>query len=113
MLYFSTKAEVLQELSKIISTAKILPIFRFTVSDFEKNKNIIVSDIQQFFSDEKLIIRSSAKTEDNFETSNAGKYESILNIPKSNSDKISEAIINVIGSYDKYLESDEFLFSQC
>ncbi len=109
MLSFSTKASVLEELSKVITTANILPLLKFTVGEFELEKNEIIINIQQTFSEEKLIIRSSAKAEDNFETSNAGKFDSILNINKNEPDKIKEAIGNVIASYESYLESNEVL----
>ena len=56
--------------------------------------------------DSKVAIRSSSLSEDNFKTSNAGKYDSFLNIEISNTKKLQEKIDQVILSYsgDKILK---------
>ena len=53
------------------------------------------------FSDAYLVARSSSKSEDNWLSSNAGRFESLLNIDGSDKKAISNAIETVIGSYEE------------
>lgn len=106
-----TKGKILEDLSKIINTAKILPLLRFKIYIYEYDKDNIVTNIQNYFKDEFLIIRSSANNEDGQDNSNAGHYKSILNVPKNDKSKIIEAINKVIESYDSK-EGDQEIFVQ-
>lgn len=107
--YFSTKGKTLKDLSSILTSAKVLPLFMFTVRDFKNDRDNTVSNIQNFFQQNFLIIRSSSGNEDCFDKSNAGHYKSILNVPKENKKKITESINTVIASYDSCDENSEIL----
>ncbi len=52
----------------------------FTKKNFLKNSNLIYLNVKKTFKKKKIVIRSSSKKEDNFLTSNAGKYKSFLNV---------------------------------
>ena len=65
----------------------------------ENDQQNIIKTIKNSFKKKKLIIRSSALDEDSIENSNAGNYESILEIPSNSASKISKAINSVIKSY--------------
>ncbi|MFN8673738.1 MAG: PEP-utilizing enzyme [Candidatus Sericytochromatia bacterium] len=93
------KAETLSELSKIITKAKILPVFILKVKDFLENKYIQLKEIKEFFLEDNLIIRSSSINEDSSESSNAGKFLSIADINKNNLIDLEIAIDKVINSY--------------
>lgn len=93
------KAETLSELSKIITSAKILPVFILKVKDFVENKYIKLEEIKDFFLEDNLIIRSSSINEDSSESSNAGKFLSIADINKNNLIDLEIAIDKVINSY--------------
>lgn len=109
-LKFSTKGKVLEDLSQLLTKAKVLPVFRLLVGDFNKDSNQSIVKIQDFFSKEKtLIIRSSANNEDNLYNSNAGRFKSILDIPVNNSKKIKKAIKEVIVSYEAISGQEEIL----
>lgn len=107
----TTKGKILEDLSKIIKTAKILPLLRFKKYIYEYDKDNIVNNIQNYFDEDLLIIRSSANNEDGQDNSNAGHYKSILNVPKINKERIIEAINKVIESYDSK-EGDQEIFVQ-
>jgi phosphohistidine swiveling domain-containing protein len=103
-----TKAQTLEYLSKHITSAKVLPVFSFTVESYHNNSNII-KDVQSFFSEDKLIVRSSSLSEDSKESSNAGHFESISDVNKDAHNELSNAIEKVISSYDVRNPLDEVL----
>lgn len=92
-----TKAETLSRLRGMIKFAEIQDQFSFTVAGWQSDKQSILSSIKSKFGLTKLIVRSSAVSEDTFETTNAGGYDSVLNVdPESG---LCDAIEQVIGSY--------------
>ena len=70
---FETKAETLDFLKKDQIAKFLKPTF--SVLDWKENKKLILSKIKLEFK-VKIVIRSSASDEDNYESSNAGKYKS-------------------------------------
>ncbi|MBL7912846.1 MAG: hypothetical protein JNJ41_17415 [Bacteroidia bacterium] len=103
---FSSKAKTLEELSQVITTASVLPIYTFSVSEYKNSTEAIITNIQRKFKDQLLVVRSSSINEDGEDISNAGHFESILNV-QNNEIKIKEAIDTVIGSYNKEFSGDE------
>ena len=99
--YFTSKTNVLKFLQPKLKKSKIEHIFDFTVSEWNDDKKIILSKINQHFKKGKIIIRSSAIGEDSIEKSNAGIYESILNIKVNDKKNIVKAIASVIKSYNE------------
>lgn len=103
MVNFATKAETLSSLGggvgrKSIKTAKILPCVIFTVYEWKnKKESVLKKIINKGFSDIEVIVRSSSFDEDLNNSSNAGKYNSILNV--NGLKNISKAIDEVINSY--------------
>lgn len=95
----STKANTLKSLHKILTKAKIERPFIFTISDWEKKKEKIISSIQDQFREAKIVVRSSATNEDTFSNSMAGAYRSILDVDSSKPIEIKAAIEDVINSY--------------
>ena len=96
MLSF-TKAEMLQHLTGKLSNFKIAPLMRFTAFDYEKNPDKILKGVQSFFkiAGPYVIVRSSSLSEDGQYSSNAGKFESILNVDSQNYSALNESIIKV------------------
>ncbi len=67
-------------------------------NEFESNNHLkLIRD--NLFSNQ-LVVRSSSENEDGLETSNAGKYESILNIDIEDDEQISNALKKVFNSYE-------------
>lgn len=97
---FTSKAGVLKDLIDVLQTAKILPVYSFKVGDFIKNSDEIICGIQKTFESDEIIVRSSAKNEDCFETSNAGCFKSVASVPIKNKESILKAINEVWESYE-------------
>lgn len=105
-LALQSKAQTLENIRDVLVYAEVLPQIKFSVSQYFEDKNLIVQDIQQNFCNE-VIVRSSSKYEDNEITSNAGKFESVLNVPVDSSEVLCTAIEKVISSYSQIDEADE------
>ena len=65
-----------------------------------KGKNYLQL-IRENLSSQQLVIRSSSENEDGLETSNAGKYESILNVDINDDNFIEDALKKVFDSYEE------------
>ena len=97
---FSSKANVLIYLQKILKKSKIEKIFYFTVLEWENNSIKVIKEITTNFHS-KIIIRSSAMGEDSINNSQAGSYQSILNVSSKSKNDIKAAINKIIISYNK------------
>ena len=102
--FFSSKSDVLKILSRKLKNSKIEHLYDFTVQDWNNNKNAILTKIQKQFLC-KLIVRSSARGEDSVTSSQAGNYETVLNVDSSKKYQIKKAIEQVINSY---IQKDNF-----
>ena len=98
---FSSKSSTLKFLYKNLKKSKIEKIYDFSVQDWNQNQKNIIKDIQKKFSSSEIIIRSSALGEDSIKKSQAGNYDSILNIDTSLTHKIKNGVNCVIKSYIK------------
>lgn len=107
----SSKAKTLEDLSKVIKSAKVLPMFRFDVLSYENNQSKILNDIKGKFKS-NLIIRSSSKNEDNFQKSNAGRFVSIMDIDVKDKQAVKKSIEKVIISFGKNQNKDDEIFVQ-
>lgn len=76
--FFNNKAETLLNLE--IKKGKIPKLIKIKFDDYFNNKKKYFNKIDFFFKKKKIAIRSSFSNEDTNKTSNAGKYESYLNI---------------------------------
>ena len=105
---FSTKAETLASLRGSLKGGEVLPSFAFPVEEWIVDHQKVIDDFSKVsWSNQKLVVRSSAISEDTALESNAGKYESILNVEKAN---IKSAIQSVIKSYgDQFSPQDQVL----
>jgi choline kinase len=94
-----TKAETLARLEPLVKKSHIGKQVTFTSLEWKNNSIKIVKKIQETFQNNNLVVRSSSKSEDNWDSSNAGGFESILNVNISNQNDIIKAIDDVINSY--------------
>lgn len=96
---FSTKAATLEVLQPRLTTAIILPLYRLQLGDYLANSRASLADImRQDWAQAPLIVRSSARGEDSRESSQAGRFQSVLNV--SGPAALRVAIETVIASYD-------------
>ena len=98
---FLSKSFVLKFLKKQLKFSHIEKIFSFTIKEWEKNETKILKQIKTNFPLQLIIVRSSAMGEDSLYESQAGNYESILNVDAKSISKTRSAICDVINSYEK------------
>ena len=81
MMQFTTKAGTLQQLTGVLSAARVLPQVCFTAGEARRNPGRIPALLREAdFPAGPVIVRSSARNEDTTECSNAGKFLSIPNV---------------------------------
>jgi glutamine kinase len=107
----SSKAKTLEELRVVVKCSKVLPVYRFFANRYSEQKEEILSQIRSTF-DTNLIVRSSSTNEDNLQTSNAGGFESVLDVDIDSEQEISNAIKDVISSYGSDINSDDEVLVQ-
>lgn len=96
-----TKAGMLNYLKEHISEINILPIMIVSSDEFFSDENSVINKIIGFAEEckcDKLIVRSSSTLEDTVKLSNAGKFDSILNV-KPEPFHVKNAIEAVYKSY--------------
>ncbi|MEK6953188.1 MAG: PEP/pyruvate-binding domain-containing protein [Nanoarchaeota archaeon] len=94
----STKANTLKALKPLLKNSKIEDPYIFTVSDWNEKKDKILSEVGNKFNS-KIVVRSSAISEDTLKSSMAGYFFSALNINSNNKEEVEKAINKVIKSY--------------
>lgn len=95
----STKADTLLALRDRLKKSRIEPICVVTAEDFMRNSQMVVQEIGKRYAGQKIVVRSSASNEDNLHSSNAGHYDSNLNICADDPAEVSAAIEGVLASY--------------
>lgn len=97
----TSKASTLLALKNQLKKSYIEDIIVTSEYEFLKNKREVLDKIKNKFSNNKIVVRSSSSMEDGFEKSNAGYFESILNVDSSKDFEVEKAIIDVANSYKK------------
>lgn len=95
-----TKAESLERIAPLLTTAVCLPQIFFTVDDWQRDRAGITRAVCSAFGQKALAVRSSALSEDTEKNSNAGAFCSIIGVAASAA-RIETAVERVIASYDK------------
>ncbi|MAY67264.1 MAG: hypothetical protein CMM77_09065 [Rhodospirillaceae bacterium] len=94
-----TKADTLARLEPLVTKSTIAEQESFTTEQWADDEAGVLADIRNKFPGQKLIVRSSASAEDGWTYSNAGRFESILNVDGNDPDALRDAIGKVIASY--------------
>ena len=94
-----TKANTLRRLESRVKRSVILDQYTFSVSDWEDRPGEICAGISDQFDGNAVIVRSSTRAEDGWEESNAGAFESVLNVPSDDERALRSAVDEVIVSY--------------
>ena len=105
---FKSKSQTLKSLK--LKNAIIPNLVIFKCKDYIKNNKNIISKINQKFGNKLIAIRSSYRNEDTSVRSNAGKYQSFLNIKANNKLLIIESIDKLLSKKKKL--TNEFFFVQ-
>ena len=107
-----TKAETLSRLENIVTLSHIGAQVIFTVEEWVSSPMDLISKIQEKFGDTKLVVRSSSTSEDNWSTSNAGGFESVLDVPSNDDSEISSSIEAVVNSYGASVKKTDQILIQ-
>jgi choline kinase len=94
-----TKGETLVRLRPMVRHSKIGELVTFTSREWHRDELKLIRKIMDQLGPISLIVRSSAKNEDGFTASNAGHYKSIPNVDGGDEAQLSEAIRQVLSSY--------------
>ena len=102
-----TKAETLARMKSILKKSSILDQIAFTLDRWRRCKDQVISEINNNLQGSLLVVRSSARSEDGFDASNAGAYESKLNVERGS--QLEVAINSVFASYGNTSSVDQVL----
>ncbi|TQE93450.1 MAG: sugar metabolism cluster protein, partial [Spiribacter salinus] len=105
-----TKAETLSRLRGVMSNAVIQDQVAFTVAEWHAKPDAVLGWVTERFGDRNLVVRSSARSEDSFLASNAGGYDSVLNVDPANG--LAEAVARVVASYGGMAADDDQVLVQ-
>ncbi len=115
MIETISKGQTLWLLKNKVSQFKIPELLVFKVTSFVSEPDQIAHKIKEHFSGRLLVIRSSASNEDGTQNACAGMYDSVLNVPSTDSEVIRAAIAKVIASYERKesrTEGDEVIIQE-
>jgi len=105
---FGTKAETLENLHEVIRKDVLCEQYYFTVGEWSEDKDSILEKILHINGKRNIVVRSSAKNEDNANNSMAGYYHSVINVKPIRCDVV-QAINDVVNSYKTVNKSDQVL----
>lgn len=94
-----SKAGTLDFLRGKLKQARIEPLYAFGVAEWSRSPKRILARIQQRFPDMALAVRSSSANEDTLAESNAGRFESVLDVPSGDARRLKAAIDRVRKSF--------------
>ena len=103
----STKANTLKALKPLLRKSSIEDLLIVRYGEFQKDRERVLRDVQNKFGGKKIVVRSSSSNEDCFESSNAGHFESVLNVDSSDKNEVGQAIFQVFDSYNMEEDSHE------
>lgn len=107
-----TKADTLSRLEGMVKSSFIGEQYNFTVDQWVADYRTVLHDITQRFANKRLVVRSSSKGEDNWGNSNAGGFDSILDVDCDDAIQLSSSIETVIDSYGPSLGAGEQILIQ-
>ena len=112
----STKANTLLALQELLTKSRIERILVVTPRELKDSPSALYEKVKTTFGTGKIVVRSSCSQEDGYDKSNAGFYESVLNVDVSDKDAVLNAVKTVGESYLKanpdFDNSDEQILIQ-
>jgi len=105
------KAAVLERLC--LAGFNVPHLLYFTVEEWDVSRQMILERIKESFpSAQKVAVRSSCYKEDTLTASQAGAFETVLNVPSTDLDSLGQAIDQVIVSYGEAVPDDQVLVQE-
>lgn len=109
MMIWGTKGQTLAYLQDKLTGAKVLPLKIVTRAEFLADVKAVARSIAESFSGGRTIVRSSSTQEDTLNVSNAGKFESVLNVNSQDEAAVISAVEQVFASYANEDMAEEVL----
>lgn len=108
---FTSKSNTLEGLASRLKSAKILPQFRATWSEWKKSEAVVLEKIANVgWTKQNVIVRSSAAKEDQATSSHAGEFLSVPNV--LGLENVKKAIAKVFASYGAEISDTDEVFVQ-
>jgi len=95
---FGTKGETLLSLAPRLKGALVPELFLFTVAEWQQDRALTLSRLQQKFGKGHVAVRSSALAEDGAKSSLAGAFESKLTVRAADGEALVQAVDEVARS---------------
>ena len=105
---FASKATTLERLSGSLATARLCPQIIVSASDWRERSDQVVAGVVERFAGSELAVRSSAVSEDGWDASNAGAYESLIHVACEPA-AVHAAVTEVFASYTEAHADDQVL----
>lgn len=105
----STKANTLKSIRHLLTKSYVEELMIITVREYITDSSDVFSRIFQTFGGDKIVVRSSSVNEDAMTSSNAGRYESVLNIHSDDMEEVESAIKQVANSYMDIFDDAEYI----
>lgn len=96
-----SKGRTLQYLAPKVEHFYVPEVLLFSAGSLRQNPEPSIDEIQETFGENLVAVRSSVSDEDGERDSQAGEYESVLNVPADDREAIAGAISTVIDSYSR------------
>lgn len=100
-LAFGTKAETLAGLRGRLEHADVPELVFFSVARWREQPAAVLGEVAERISGERLIVRSSARSEDASSASLAGHFVTVPSVPRGDVAALTAAIERVIASYSR------------
>jgi len=111
LVTFKTKAESLEAVAPLLRHGRALPQVRFSVGKWRSDAAGVLAALEaEPWGSGRVIVRSSARSEDGATRSQAGKYDSVLGV--ADSVAVAQAVEQVIASFDSDGSDDDQIFVQ-
>lgn len=107
-----TKARTLTNLKHKLKKSKIEDLVKFQVANWKRNPEQILKNINRKLGFGKIVVRSSTMSEDSYEESKAGFFNSVLDVSANSKREMIDAINKVVSSYDKNLKNEVLIQKQ-
>lgn len=103
---FTNKGQTLCDLREKLTLFQVPSLMLVSRSEWQSNRESILCNVASSFEGKSVAVRSASEQEDTQFSSNAGAFESVLNILADDHESICRAVATVYGSYEKSDSTD-------
>jgi choline kinase len=107
-----TKAESLNRLKPLLKKGRIGDICAFAHREWLEDREGVLSRVREILGTARLIVRSSALSEDQWHQSAAGAFESVPNVDGASREDVANAVDTVLASYSGHHPDDQVLVQE-